>query len=79
MTQHVHGKRWIAEFSAEIHADARALADCRTQRAGTSWSYDTALARTRAFYVERISGFATCGSVSEAEKQELLRLVEGMG
>lgn len=70
---------WIEEFANEIAADARALRDARDQRAGTPWSYEGALARTRDFYVTRISGFYVCGSITESERERLLASVEAMG
>ncbi len=70
---------WIQEFKNEIVADTRALDAARRQRAGGAWSHDTALARTQAFYRERIAGFLVCGSVTEAEHAHLLALVESMG
>ena len=79
MTEHVHGKRWVEEFRAELAADHHALLDARLQRQDTVWSFDRALAATRRFYVERITGYATCGSVTAAEAAELLGLVEGLG
>lgn len=79
MTEHVHGKRWVAEFRAEIASDRCALLEARDRRRGTSWSFLDAVALTRRFYVERITGYAACGSITEAELAELLDLVERLG
>jgi hypothetical protein len=79
MTEHVHGKRWIEEFRNEIAADRKALADARAQRAGGPWSYEGAVARTRRFYQERITGFHVCNSITDGERDELLALVAALG
>jgi hypothetical protein len=70
---------WVEEFKNEIAADFRALDEARRRRAGGVWSHGTALARTQAFYRERIAGFRTCGSVTAAECAQLLALIDGMG
>ncbi|MBI2236797.1 MAG: hypothetical protein HYU60_07610 [Magnetospirillum sp.] len=70
--------RWVEEFRAEIDDDRRCLLEARQQRAGTSWSFAVAAERTRRYYIERITGFFVCGSVTEAERDELLRLVDGL-
>ncbi len=70
---------WIEEFANEIVCDARALRDARGQRAGSPWSYEGALARTQEFYRQRITGFCSCGSVGERDRDRLLGLVEAMG
>ncbi|MBI5164990.1 MAG: hypothetical protein HY985_13945 [Magnetospirillum sp.] len=72
-------ERWIDEFRDEIADDARALAEARAQRHGSAWSFATALARTQTFYRERIAGYCVCGSITAAERDALLTLVEAMG
>lgn len=79
MTEHVHGKRWVEEFRAEIASDHRALLHAREVRRGATWSFEGAVTATRRFYRERITGYATCGSVTEAEAAELLGLVDRLG
>lgn len=76
---HPHGKRWVEEFRAEIVSDHRQIIDARARRAGGPWCFDHALERTRRFYRDRIGGFAACLSVTETEREELLRLVERLG
>lgn len=69
---------WFREFKAEIERDARLLREQRDERAGKSpWSYEEASAKTKLFYVERITGYATCLSITIPERDELLRLIEG--
>jgi hypothetical protein len=67
---------WFHEFKAEIERDARELLAARDARPPGSWFYDEAAAHTRAFYVERISGYATCLSITIPERDELLGLIE---
>ncbi|MDA8229829.1 MAG: hypothetical protein M0006_00660 [Magnetospirillum sp.] len=69
---------WVEEFRNEIIADIRALDDARRQRAGGPWSYEEALERTKDFYRQRITGFCTCHSISERERDQLLAVVEDM-
>lgn len=69
---------WFHEFKAEIERDARELLAARDARPPERWSYDEACARTRNFYVERITGYATCLSITEAERDELLVLIGGL-
>jgi hypothetical protein len=53
------------------------LLAAREHRAGVSpWSYDEAVAKTKAFYLERITGYATCLSITMPERDELLGLME---
>jgi hypothetical protein len=67
---------WYHEFKAEIERDARELLSAKEQRAGVSpWSYEEAVAKTRLFYLERITGYATCLSITIAERDELLALM----
>ncbi|MGE5504259.1 MAG: hypothetical protein ACM31L_07525 [Actinomycetota bacterium] len=79
MTEHVHGKRWIEEFRNEIVADRKALADARVQRAGGPWSFEGAVARTKHFYEQRITGFHVCMSITDAERDELMAMVATIG
>lgn len=67
---------WFHEFKAEIERDARELLAARDARPPGSWSYKEAAVRTRDFYLERITGYATCLSITEAERDELLALIE---
>lgn len=70
---------WFLEFKAEIERDARELLAAKTQRAGASpWSYDQAAASTRQYYLERITGYATCLSITLPERDELLALIAGL-
>ncbi|MBF0168815.1 MAG: hypothetical protein HQL45_14405 [Alphaproteobacteria bacterium] len=66
---------WFYEFKAEIERDARELLAARESRLPQAWSYDEAVVRTRIFYIERITGYATCLSITEAERDELLALI----
>ena len=72
-------EHWITEFAEEIADDDRALKDARSQRANNSWSYDVAVERTRQFYRDRITGYCNCGSVTIAEQDRLLQMVEALG
>ncbi len=67
---------WFQEFKAEIERDARELQAARTERPPERWSYEKAVASTRQFYLDRITGYATCLSITEAERDELLKLLE---
>jgi hypothetical protein len=69
---------WFFEFKAEIERDAKELLAARESRLPEAWSYDEAVARTRTFYIERITGYATCQSITEAECDELLALIKGL-
>ena len=80
-----HGP-WFDEFRREIASDHRELCDARARRArrarrsGTSaWSFDHALERTRAFYTERFTGYARCGSITPEDLKLLLHMVETLG
>ncbi|TAN53509.1 MAG: hypothetical protein EPN26_06925 [Rhodospirillales bacterium] len=67
---------WYHEFKAEIERDARELRAARAERPPERWSYEKAVARTRQFYLDRITGYATCLSITETERDELLKLLE---
>ncbi len=67
---------WFHEFKAEIERDARELLAARETRPPERWSYDAAVTSTRLFYVERITGYATCLSITKPERDELLGLIE---
>jgi len=74
-----HGP-WFDEFRREIASDHRELCEARARRRGTSaWSFDHALERTRAFYTERFTGYARCGSISPDDLKLLLHMVETLG
>lgn len=70
---------WLNEFKAEIEDDRRMLADAKHRRAGGVWSHAKALERTQAFYRQRITAFAECGTITEKERDQLLRVIEGLG
>lgn len=70
---------WFEEFRREIEDDHARLTEARARRRGGPWSFEVAVERTRAFYRERIGGFARCGSIGAAERDRLLGLVEAMG
>lgn len=70
---------WLKEFKAEIEDDRRMLADVKHRRAGSQWSHTKALERTQAFYRQRISSFAECGTITVKQKDQLLAMVDGMG
>ncbi len=71
--------RWFLEFRNELDTDHKELLACRTQRAGTNWSFDKAVERTRAYYRDRISSFARVGSITAEQRDELLALVDLLG
>ncbi|HEY9163408.1 MAG TPA: hypothetical protein VIN57_02270 [Magnetovibrio sp.] len=71
---------WYAEFHAEVVSDHKQLLQCRADRAGRSdWSFDHAVKRTQEFYRERFTGYQRVGSISLAECDALLALVEALG
>ena len=73
-------KTWFEEFRAEVISDHKQLLQCRVDRAGRGdWSFDHAVKRTQEFYVERITGYQRVGSISLAERDALLALVEALG
>lgn len=76
-------RTWFEEFRAEVFSDHRQLVEQRERMAArpdvASWSFDTALARTRTFYVERFTGYQRVGSITEAELEILMDLVEKLG
>jgi hypothetical protein len=70
---------WFNEFREEIAHDHRQIVDARARREGGPWVFDRAADAVRRFYRDRISGFAACGSLSSAERDDLLGLVEVLG
>jgi len=73
-------KEWLEEFRNEIVDDHRSLLEKQSrQQKASSWSFKVALERTQLFYRERLTGFARCGSISENELKELLKMVAQMG
>jgi len=74
------GKKWVEEFRNELVDDHKALLEAQERRKPSGrWSFDVALSRTQAFYRERLTGFARCGSINTAELKMLLELVDHMG
>lgn len=72
-------KRSLArEVAAEIDDDRRLLADLG-RRATCYWSRAKAVERAQAYHRRRIAGFAERGSITAAQREHLLALVEGMG
>ena len=73
-------KTWYQEFRAEVVSDHEQLVHCRAEReARGDWSFDHAVQRTREFYVERFTGYQRVGSITLAERDDLLALVEALG
>jgi len=73
-------KSWFEEFHAEVVSDHKQLLLCRAERAGRGdWSFDHAVKRTQEFYVERFTGYQRVGSITEAERDALLALVDALG
>ena len=70
---------WFDEFRGEIIHDHRQILEARQRRAGGPWVFERAAAAVRVFYQERISGYASCGSVTTEERDSLLRLVDALG
>ncbi|MBF0246721.1 MAG: hypothetical protein HQL36_01405 [Alphaproteobacteria bacterium] len=73
-------RSWYQEFRAEVVSDHRQLLACREERARRGdWSFDHARMRTQEFYRERITGYRRTESITQAECDELLELVEKLG
>lgn len=76
-------RTWFEEFRAEVFSDHRQLVERQSHQAARTgaapWSFETAIARTRAFYVERFTGYQRVGSINETELETLLDLVEQLG
>lgn len=70
---------WFDEFRGEIIHDHRQILEARQRRQGGPWVFERSVEAVRDFYRERITGFASCGSVSAGERDSLLRLVETLG
>ncbi len=70
---------WFDEFRGEILHDHRQIIEARQRRQGGPWVFERAAEAVRTFYRERISGYASCGSVTTEECDSLLRLVDALG
>lgn len=70
---------WFDEFRGEIIHDHRQIIEARQQRQGGPWAFERAAEAVRSFYRDRITGYASCGSVTPAEREALLRLVDQLG
>ena len=71
--------QWREEFRHELVTEHQELMACARQRAGTNWSFDKARAATRAYFRDRLTGYCTCGSITPADRDRLLALVETLG
>lgn len=73
-------KTWYEEFRTEVVSDHKQLLRCKAEREGRGdWSFDHAVKRTRQFYVERFTGYQRVGSITLAERDDLLALVNALG
>ncbi len=70
---------WFDEFRGEIIDDHRQIVEERRRRDGGPWDFERACESVRRFYRDRISGFAACGSLGDAERDTLLRLIDALG
>ncbi len=71
--------RWVEEFTHELVTEQARLLEARRHRAGTPWRFETAVAASRAFFRERFIGYATCHSITPAQRDRLLALVTCLG
>lgn len=73
-------KTWYQEFRAEVVSDHKQLLQCKVEREGRGdWSFEHAVKRTQQFYVERFTGYQRVGSITLAERDDLLALVDALG
>lgn len=73
-------KTWYEEFRAEVVSDHKQLLQCKAEREGRGdWSFEHAVKRTQQFYVERFTGYQRVGSITLAERDDLLALVDALG
>lgn len=71
---------WFDEFLNEVVSDHRQLLACRESRRGhNGWSFEHAVKRTQSFYDERFNGYHKVGSITRAQLDRLLVLVEALG